>query len=157
MPSLDPKILESFRDKEFAHGFVEELVNAYIATQIKALRNQRHWTQKQLADEANMQQERISILENVNYSSWSLATLRELGLAYDVVPFVTFEKFSNVLPILDRLWPEFLERQSRMDDLFPEENAQWTETTGGTEKSISMSPEWTGKTYGTKTKEEAYV
>jgi transcriptional regulator with XRE-family HTH domain len=123
MSTLDQKILNGFRNKEFAHSFMDELVNTYIATQIKILRNQNDMTQGQLAEKAGMRQERISVLENVNYSSWSLATLRDLGRAFDLVPFVSFEKFSTILPKLDNLRPESLERLPRMDDLFP--NVKW--------------------------------
>jgi len=139
MSTLGQTILDQFKNKEFAHSFMEELVNTYLATQIKILRNQRDWTQAKLADEAEMHQERISILENVNYSSWSLSTLRDIGRAFDLVPFVSFEKFSSILPALDNLYPESLERLSRMDDLFPDIKWLRTESTEGTSSAEPQS------------------
>ena len=125
MPTLDPKIIKSFKDKEFAHEFMDEIMNAYIATQIKTLRLQKGWTQKQLADAAGTHQERIAVLENVNYSSWSISALREIARALDLVVSVSFENFSRTIPLIDRLHTEALERTPREEDLFPD--IKWSE------------------------------
>jgi transcriptional regulator with XRE-family HTH domain len=105
------------RDKEYAHAYADELLNAYIATQIKVLRQQRKWSQKQLAVEAGMAQERVSVLEDVNYSSWTVKTLLKLARAFDLRLRVSFESFSTVLSDMQRLSASTLERTSRIEDL----------------------------------------
>ena len=44
---------QSFKDKEYqGAGYVDEFLNAYIATQIKVLREQRGWSQTELGEHA---------------------------------------------------------------------------------------------------------
>jgi len=120
MSMLDQQTLNDFKDKEYAHEYMEEIINTYIATQIKTLREQNDWTQTQLAEKAEMLQPRIPILENVNNSSLSLETLRKLARAFDLVLCVSFENFGRALPLINRLDKESLRRTPREKDLFPE-------------------------------------
>lgn len=85
---------DELRDPEFAHAFFDEFLNTKIATQINVIREQRQLTQKELAARATMAQERICLLENVNYSSWSVNTLRRIAKALGVRLNVSFEPFS---------------------------------------------------------------
>ena len=62
MKELVKTLVSEFEDKEYAHAYMEEFSNMAIAAQIKALREQRSWTQKQLAEFAGMKQERICAL-----------------------------------------------------------------------------------------------
>lgn len=98
-------------DKEFAHGYADEFLNILIATQIKVLRGDL--TQAQLAERAGMAQERISLLENINYSSWSVNTLRKLANAFDLRLRVTFENFSTLIYDIQRLNVNGLKRKPR--------------------------------------------
>src|SRR5690349_8707242 len=117
MSHLAEKLKTSFKtDKDYRHGYVDEFLNAYIATQIKVLREQRNLTQQQLAELAGMKQERISVLENVNYSSWSISTLRRIAEAYDLTLNVSFEDFGKRLRDIDRFGRESLERFSFDED-----------------------------------------
>jgi len=62
MNDLPKTLKQPFQDKDYRHGYVDEFLNASIATQIKVLREQRGWTQKELADYAGMMQPRISAI-----------------------------------------------------------------------------------------------
>lgn len=104
-------------DEEFANAYADEFLNMRIATQLKTLREQRHYTQKYLAELAGMKQERISVLENVNYSSWSINTLRKLAAALGVTLRVSFETFGSCLADMKTFSRESLERQSRAEEL----------------------------------------
>lgn len=108
---------ELLDDKEYAHAYVEEFMNAYIATQIKVLREKSGWTQRELADESGMKQARISLLENVDYDAWSVSTLRKLARAFDLVLKVSFEEFSEAIRSVEGFGREALDRKSRTDDL----------------------------------------
>ena len=76
MSELREHLKDAFRDLEYRHTFAEESLNTSIATQIKVLREHRGWNQGELATRADMLQPAISRLENINYSAWSLATLK---------------------------------------------------------------------------------
>jgi len=63
-----------------------------------------------------MKQSRISAIEDVDYSSWSVETLRRLAEAFDLVLRVEFNSFGELLEEVDNLSREALERPSFNDD-----------------------------------------
>jgi transcriptional regulator with XRE-family HTH domain len=117
MKELVKTLVAEFDDKEYAHAYMEEFSNMAIAAQIKALREQRNWTQKQLAAFAGMKQERISALEDVDYDAWTIKVLRRIAKAFDLTVKVSFEKFSSGIMDISRMTPESLKRTSRAEDL----------------------------------------
>lgn len=121
---MTKKLRKKFSDREIAHAYVDEFLNMSIATQLKVLREQRQLTQKKLADVAGMKQERISVLENINYSSWSINTLRKLAAALDVRLRVSFETFGSCLAEMENFTRESLERMSREEELKLEEKLE---------------------------------
>jgi len=124
MKDLLNSLKKSFRDKEYRHGYVDEFLNANIATQIKVLREQRGWSQKELAKRAGMLQPRISILENVDYSSWSISALRKIAEAFDLTLCVSFESFGRRVQDIFSLKRENLERPSFDEDDFFEQTIE---------------------------------
>ena len=116
MKDLRNKLINIFRDKDYRHGYVDEFLNSSIATQIKVLREQRGWSQKDLADRAEMKQPRVSVMENVNYSSWNINTLRRVAEAFDLVLCVSFESFGKRLGDIEKFSRNNLERWSFDDD-----------------------------------------
>jgi len=108
--------LEEFQDEEARHIYVDEFLNTKIATQIKVLREQRGWTQGELAKRAGMKQERICLLEDVNYSAWTLSVLRRLAQAFDLRITLTFEDFGSFLEEFAGFNRESLERISFSGD-----------------------------------------
>jgi len=117
MSEFRKKIRNEFQDKEYAHAYIDEFLNDYIATQIKVLREQRGWTQEILADIAEMKQSRIALLENVNYDKWSIFTLKKLSEAFDVTLKVSFETFSDRIEDIENFSRGSLERETREKDL----------------------------------------
>lgn len=117
MKELRNRLAEEFSDKEYAHAYVEDHLNTRLAAQIKALREQRGWTQEELAQRASMRQERISALENVDYGSWTMSTLRKLARAFDVSLNVVFEPFSDTIRAVVSLSQDRLRVESREEDL----------------------------------------
>lgn len=119
MKELADQLLVEFRDKEYAHGYVNQFYDIAIAAQIKALREQHGWSQEDLAKSAGMKQERISLLENVDYDAWTMKTLRQLGEAFDVVARVSFVEFSDAIVDIINLRAEKLtvpEREQSLDN-----------------------------------------
>jgi transcriptional regulator with XRE-family HTH domain len=116
MKDLVKRRKQEFEDKDYRHGYVDEFLNSRIATQIKVLREQRGLSQQELADLAGMKQPRISVMENVNYSSWSINVLRKLAEAFDLALSVSFEEFGTRANNIDEFSRENLERRSFKDD-----------------------------------------
>lgn len=110
------QLKKSFKDKEYRHGYVDDFLNTSIATQIKVLRERRDWSQEELADKAGMKQPTISRIENVNYSSWSINTLRKIAEAFDLTLLVTFESFGTRLKDISRFSRKALEKHSFEED-----------------------------------------
>ncbi|HTY22540.1 MAG TPA: XRE family transcriptional regulator, partial [Desulfomonilaceae bacterium] len=107
-----------FHDKEYRHAYADESLNTFIATQIKVLREQRDLTQKALADLTGMAQPRIAVLEDINYSSWSINTLRRLAEAFDLRLSVRFETFSSLIPEIESMSEKSLQRDSFEQDVW---------------------------------------
>jgi len=105
-------------DKEYRHTYANERLNGLIATQIKVLREQRVWRQEDLAANAEMHQPMISRYENVNYSSWSIKTLKQLALAFDVILEVKFRSFGDMVRGVDEFSRESLQVPKFSDDPF---------------------------------------
>ncbi len=116
MSELTNRLRVEFRDEETRHIYAEDFLNTYIATQLKVLREDRNWTQRQLAERAGMRQERISVLEDVNYEAWSVRTLKRLAKAFDLRLSIKFESFASFLTEFDHFRRETLTRPSFEDD-----------------------------------------
>uniref|UniRef100_A0A6M3IH09 Putative DNA binding, helix-turn-helix domain containing protein n=1 Tax=viral metagenome TaxID=1070528 RepID=A0A6M3IH09_9ZZZZ len=115
MNGLVKSLKRAFRDKQYRHGYVDDFLNVSIATQIKVLREQCGWSQKELADQAGMLQPRISVLENINYSSWSIKVLKKIAEAFDLTLCVSFESFGRRVKDIEKFGRKELERNSFND------------------------------------------
>lgn len=91
------RLREAMKDKTYRDAFVEEHIRTGIPFQIRALREKAKWKQKELGQRANMAQERISVLEDPDYSKFTISTLLKLASAFDVGLTVRFVPFSKVL------------------------------------------------------------
>jgi transcriptional regulator with XRE-family HTH domain len=116
MSELVDRLRSEFQDSEYRQAYAEECLNTMIAAQIKVLREQRGMTQSALAEKAGMLQPRLSVMEDANYSSWSVSTLKRLARAFDLALAVKFESFSNVVLDFEQLSAESLARPSFEDD-----------------------------------------
>lgn len=91
------RLKTEFADRETRHIYTQDWMYCNIASQLAIIRRQRGWTQKQLADKAGMAQERISVMEDVNYRRWNLSTLARLAEALDVALDVRFVSFDTAI------------------------------------------------------------
>src|SRR5262249_49338835 len=108
MSETRSRLIDRFRERRFRKQYLEGYLNTRIAAQIKALREARKLSQAQLAARVGTTQPGISALENVNYSSWSLRTLRKLARAFDVALVVKFESFGKALDDIESFNEESL-------------------------------------------------
>ena len=91
------QLVEKLGDKEYRDGFVSEGIFSHLPLKIRALREQRHWSQKQLGEKMGVAQAWVAKLEDPNYGKLSLSTLLRLASAFDVGLEVDFVPFSKVL------------------------------------------------------------
>jgi transcriptional regulator with XRE-family HTH domain len=87
---------KSFQDEEYRNAYAESFMNSHVAAQIKTLREENELTQEQLAEKIGTKQAGISRLENVNYSSWKVETLRKIARALNLRLKITFEEFGTL-------------------------------------------------------------
>lgn len=111
-------------DKDYRHGYAEESLNISIATQIKVLREQREMSQGELAAKAGMKQPVISRYENVNYSSWSISSLRRLAHVFDVDLEVKFRSFGELVKSIEAFNRTALQVPKFSDDPYFSDNTK---------------------------------
>jgi len=116
------KLISKLKNKEYRDAFLAELITTGIPFQIRALREQRNLTQKQLGGQADMAQESISRLEDPNYGTLNLKTLKRLASVFDVGLVVRFVPFSELVSWEINLSPESLgvlsfEQESYFQDM----------------------------------------
>src|SRR6266571_363986 len=129
---------EFHRSEDYRYAYDEEFANTLMATQIKVLRESHDppLTQKQLAERAGMKQSRISELENVAYSAWSISTLRRLARALGVRLVFKLESWGELLPEIETFSRTMLQKPS-----FENDPAFQREVSANTARSMSISPE----------------
>ncbi len=93
------KLFKKLESKKFREAFIEETINENIPFQIKALREQNQLTQKDFERKSGMKQTQISRLENPNYSSFTLATLKKIASIYDVGLIVRFVSMGDLISL----------------------------------------------------------
>jgi transcriptional regulator with XRE-family HTH domain len=98
-----------FQDEEYRQVYFEDFMYSQLAIQVVKLRQQRGWTQKELAAKIGTQQPGIARLEDVNYRGWTLATLIKLAAAFDVALDVMFIPFTAAIDKCASFNPEVLE------------------------------------------------
>lgn len=125
------KLLAKLRNKEYRDAYVEEHVKTSLPFQIKALRDQRRWTQGKLAREAKTTQTVISRIENPEYGHLSLNSLYKLAAAFDVALLIKFVPFSRLLSEFEDVSPAALEVKSFEEELPDMEASAVTETAFG--------------------------
>jgi transcriptional regulator with XRE-family HTH domain len=85
------------KNPQARRAYVEAEVASGLAHQIRALRTQRGWTQKDLAARLGTTQAAVSRLEDPSYGRPSIKTLLDVGAAFDVALQVRFVSFVRLL------------------------------------------------------------
>jgi transcriptional regulator with XRE-family HTH domain len=103
------QLVSSLRDVEYRRAFVEEEISTGLAFQIRAMRQARGWSQRELGnrvpDGTPIAQEQVCKFENPDYGRYSLSTLKRLAAAFDVGLVVRFVPFSQLVDWTLRLSP----------------------------------------------------
>ena len=82
-------------------AFTEAEAATHLAHQIRVLRTQRGWTQKDLAKRIGTTQAAVSRLEDAEYGRVSFKTMVALAKAFDVAPVL---KFISTVELMRERW-----------------------------------------------------
>ena len=115
-------------------AFVVSEIRVSIPFQVRALRAQRGWDQRVLAEKSGMAQPRISAIEKIGGANLNLETLKRLAAAFDIGLIVKFAPFSELVAWSDQFSPDDFTVLSFDEDCFSDET---TSSATSTESSIS--------------------
>jgi len=94
------KVLERFKnelkDEESRYTYADAVTDAFLTGQIKALREERGFTQEELAKLVGTQQSGISRWLNSGFSGCKVESLRKFARAYGVRLRISFEEFGTL-------------------------------------------------------------
>jgi transcriptional regulator with XRE-family HTH domain len=106
------ELVSELADEEFRHEYMMDQVRSYIAFQIRALREQRRWSQGDLAEAADKTQSVISRLENPDYGKLSLQSCLEIAIAFDLPLLVQFVDWDDWLTRMSNVSPSAMRKRS---------------------------------------------
>ena len=111
------KLILKLGNKKYRDAYVSAHVRNGISYQIRALREQRGWTQDKLGEEARKPQNAIARLEDPSYGKASIPTLLEIASAFDVALLIKFVPYSRLLDEVEDLSPAALSAESFTKEL----------------------------------------
>jgi hypothetical protein len=140
--SVSKKLLDKLKRKAYRSSYVGEHVRRGIATQIRAMRDQRGWNQGKLSAELDKPQSVVSRLEDPSYGKVTVQTLLEVAATFDVALQIRFVPFSTFLTQTRNLSTQSMQVISFDDDFAAsgvgEIRMLQTETSG--ENAFIMEP-----------------
>jgi transcriptional regulator with XRE-family HTH domain len=121
-------LTEKLAEKEYRHAFVETEIRRGLPLQIRAIREAREMSQKNLGEAATIPQANISRIENTRDSFLSFATLLRIAAAFDVALVVKFAPFSELeewanCPLSQLVPPDFSTEWSAREEKAEAEGA----------------------------------
>ena len=122
------RLIRRLENKDFRDEYVRGHVEQGLAFQIAALRKERKWTQKDLADRLGTKQAFVSRLEDPSHCKHSTATLMQLQKVFDVALMVCFVPYSQFIQAMDDVSEQGISVRSFDEDLretFPDESPEF--------------------------------
>ena len=110
------KRFQRLKKKAVREAHVEAQLANGVATQIRVLRQQRHWTQALLAKKLGTTQTVVSRMEDPSYAKYSIRSLLEIGHVFDVALHVKYKAFSDFLHHTWDASPEKFQADSYVDE-----------------------------------------
>lgn len=111
------RLLKKLTKKAYRDAYSEESVKTSLPFQIKAMREQRDWSQAILGKKTDMKQNAVSRLESAEYGNLSINTLIRLANAFDCGLLVKFVPFSRLVREFEDVSPSALEVSGFDEDL----------------------------------------
>lgn len=111
------QLWKEFANPDYRVAYADSFLDAWIALQIRTIREQRGMTQKELAGALDTTQTAISRLESANYSGRTISTLKNVASKLDCRLKVSLETYGSLIGEADNLSTEFLRRPSFKEEL----------------------------------------
>ena len=127
---------KKFRSRKYRHSFVESQLKRGVPTQIRAMRRNRGWTQKELGEKCGLDQGSISRIENPDYGQLSFETVLAVARGFDCAFIGRYVPFSQLRALVE-------DSTEEMDDLatsFDEEDAQIESNAAGYSRRYMERP-----------------
>jgi len=110
--------INRLKNKEFRDAFVRSHLTHGLAHQIRVLRIQRGWTQRELAEKLGLKgQSAVARMEDPSYGKLSIVTLLKLSSVFDVALSVRFQSYKKFLLEREDLSPAALKVESFENDI----------------------------------------
>ncbi len=142
MSVISSRFADELADKEMRDAYLGAQTRVTIAQQIRALRNQRGWSQAELGERLGKPQGNVARLEDIEIARYTLTTLLELAAAFDVALCARFVSYSDFLEITSDLSPDALAvpsfTRTELDCLC--ENQDPISPAGGNRLPINVNP-----------------
>jgi transcriptional regulator with XRE-family HTH domain len=116
MSGFRKRLWDRLSNRAFRRTYVAENVRTGIAYQIRALREARGWSQKDLAEKCGKPQSNIARFENPEYGNFSVKSLLEFANAFDVWLSIEFVSFRTGLARTANRSPQSLNASSYHDE-----------------------------------------
>ena len=106
--TIRAELWAKMRKKVYRDNFVAAQIQTTTAAQIQTIREAQGMTQKELAERAEMDQARISVLEDPSHDKFTISTLKRIASALDVALIVRLVSFSELVNWAAEISPEKL-------------------------------------------------
>ena len=113
------KLWEKLKNKKYREGYVEGQIEIEFPFQIRALRQARNWTHKQLAGYSGISKKRIVELEDTHHDPITWEELYKLSAAFDVALMLKFASFSELVRHESEFHPETFDVTDFSNDSMP--------------------------------------
>ncbi|MGD0200426.1 MAG: helix-turn-helix transcriptional regulator [Bryobacteraceae bacterium] len=102
--------------REYREAYAESFLNQVLTAQIRVIREQRGFKQKELAAKVGKHQPGWSRIEDSGYGKWNVSTLREVAAALDTWLRVSLEPYGKLVDEALSLSPDALKQPSFDED-----------------------------------------
>src|SRR3984885_4227172 len=109
-------LLEKLTDPIYREAFISQEIDTGIPMQLRAMREERGWKQKYIAEKMDTKQPRFSLMEKPGYGNFSLNTLKKLASIFNVGLIVSFVPYSEMIEFVEGFSRKRLEIPSFGDE-----------------------------------------
>jgi transcriptional regulator with XRE-family HTH domain len=99
-------IVRALGRKGYRDAYVGQHIKRGIAAQVRAMREDRGWTQAELGEQLGRKQPNVARLEDEDYGKYNLGTLAKVASAFDVALVVRFVRFSQLVDYTSNITPD---------------------------------------------------
>jgi transcriptional regulator with XRE-family HTH domain len=116
--TLTKRFFEKLARKGYRDAYVSENIAMLLSHQIRALREQRGWSQRKFAEELGSHASVVNRYEDPEYGKLTVKTLLDIAKAFDVGLIIRFVSFPRLIAQTRDVSPEALQVESFNEEQF---------------------------------------